>query len=323
MEKMKETLRPSPKAILNPRCDPIFKAIFTQNTEYSNTALKSFISAAIGRSVVKVNLEPNEPAVDFPDQMQMSFDVSVLFDDGEIASIEMQGRNYKYDYGVRSEIQVARLLNLVNKKGSNWNVPKVYQISVLNFEYDKDDNDIQSWYTMKSKAGNELGGRLNVIYLDLIKMRRKLGTPVEKLTELEKWGMYFAFADDVQQNEYVNKIIKSEKGLMAADFTVKYMSEEDANWFRQNSYDIAMRDYNSAMEAAVNSGLEEGRQKGLQEGIKEGIKEGIQKGIKEGIQEGERNKAFDVARKLLTEKIPMEIIAKCTGLEIKEIESMA
>ncbi len=35
----KTTLRPSPTALLNPRCDASFKAMFTQETEESNAAL--------------------------------------------------------------------------------------------------------------------------------------------------------------------------------------------------------------------------------------------------------------------------------------------
>ena len=88
----KQTLRPSPTAILNPRLDINFKAMFTQGTKESDTALQSFISAALGRQIKSLKLDPNEPAVDVPSQMQMSFDVAVTFDDGEKASIEMQVR---------------------------------------------------------------------------------------------------------------------------------------------------------------------------------------------------------------------------------------
>ena len=66
-------------------------------------------------------------------QMQMSFDVSVMFDDGEKADIEIQGRDRAYDYAARSEIQAARLLNNNAKKGEKWRAGKVYQISVMNF----------------------------------------------------------------------------------------------------------------------------------------------------------------------------------------------
>lgn len=133
MKEKKTTLRPSPTALLNPRMDVNFKAIFTQETEESNEALKSFLSSILGKEVVKVQISANEPSVDIPSQMQMTFDVSVTFNNGEKADIEMQGQDQKYDFSVRSEIQVARLLNNNAKKGCNWSAEKVYQISVLNF----------------------------------------------------------------------------------------------------------------------------------------------------------------------------------------------
>ena len=86
---MKQTLRPSPTAILNPRIDVNFKAMFTQETEGSQIALKSFLSSVLGKTIKEVNLTANEPPVDAPSQMQMTFDVAVKFDDGERASIEM------------------------------------------------------------------------------------------------------------------------------------------------------------------------------------------------------------------------------------------
>ena len=54
--------------ILNPRIDANFKAIFTQNTEESRTALKSFLSAAIGRKVTGVVVAENEETKDFDSQ---------------------------------------------------------------------------------------------------------------------------------------------------------------------------------------------------------------------------------------------------------------
>ena len=104
----KITYRPSPTALLNPRCDPSFKAMFTQETEESNAALQDFISVLIGREVRKIALVPNEPPVDSLNEMQMTFDVSVTFDDGERADIEMQSRSQNYDYAARAEIQAAR-----------------------------------------------------------------------------------------------------------------------------------------------------------------------------------------------------------------------
>ena len=84
--------------------------------------------------------------------------------------------------------------------------------------------------------------------------------------------MFFSYADDENKAEYVSQIAKSEEGIMEADRIAQRMSEEDANWFRQNSIDIARRDYNSTMEHYQEMGLE----KGLKQGLKQGIQQGIQ-----------------------------------------------
>ena len=83
-----------------------------------------------------MELLPNEEPVEILDEKQMSFDVNVTFDDGEKAELEMQGRNQDYDYASRAEIHAAKLLSSGNKRGSSYDSPKVYQISVLNFEMD-------------------------------------------------------------------------------------------------------------------------------------------------------------------------------------------
>lgn len=257
METQKQTYRPSPTALLNPRLDWNFKAMFTQETEGSQIALKSFLSSVLGRTIKKAVVTANEPAVDAPSQMQMSFDVSVKFDDGEKASIEMQGQARKYDYAVRSEIHAARLLNNNAKKGCKWRANKVYQISVLNFHYKKGDKSEMSWYTMRDGKGNGLADRLNVIFIDLLTIKKLVGTPVEKLTPLQKWGLYLSYVDDESKVEYVDKIADSEGGIMEAKAVIEKMSEEESNWFREFSRDTAMRDYNSDMEAATEEGREQ------------------------------------------------------------------
>ena len=61
--------------------------------------------------------------------------------------------------------------------------------------------------------------------------------------------------DDEKKHDYLKEIIKEEKGIMAAEFTASYMSEEDANWFRENSRFIGLRDYNSGMEKRKEKNL--------------------------------------------------------------------
>ena len=303
MKEKKTTLRPSPTALLNPRMDVNFKAIFTQETEESNEALKSFLSSILGKEVVKVQISANEPSVDIPSQMQMTFDVSVTFNNGEKADIEMQGQDQKYDFSVRSEIQVARLLNNNAKKGSNWSAEKVYQISVLNFHPSNGDKSELAWYTMKSKNRQTLAEHLNVIFLDLLEIKKLVGTPVSELTPVQKWGLFLSYADDEKQVAYINKIAESEKGIMEAERIVGRMSEEDSNWFRQFSIDTYRRDQNAIKEAA--------------------IKEGLNEGLKEGLSKGRNEKALETAENLIKMKIlTVEQIAQATSLPLEKIQEL-
>ena len=254
------TKRPNPTALLSPLYDSTFKGIFTQETEDSNLALQSFISAVLGRNVKNVILKPNEPTKDGPGQKGMSYDISVEFDNGELSDIEMQAWKESYDYGIRSEIQAARLLNNNAKKGEEWNSSKIYQISILNFHYEKDDIKEMAWYTMKNESGKRLKDRQNIIFIDLENIRKKFGTPVNELTSVEKWGLFFSYIDKDKNADYMSELVRSEKGIMAAENTVKDMSEADDNWFIQNSRFIYERDRNTLINNAERRGREEGSQ---------------------------------------------------------------
>ena len=148
---------------------------------------------------------------------------------------------------------------------------------------------------MKNQNGGTLGDRLNVVYLDLVRIRKLFGTPIEELKPFEKWGLFLAYESDSGKRDYVDKIVESEDGIMAADYTVKYMSEEDANWFRENSYFIAERDRNSAFHAAT------------------------EKGLKQGRAQGAREKAIEAARNALAMNLTPEQASQITGLSLDEV----
>ena len=319
MSEQKKTLRPTPTAILNPRLDVNFKALFTQGTRGSYIALQSFLSSVLGRKIKSLALAPNEPAVETTSNMQMAFDIAVTFDDGEQADIEVQGREYDYDYSVRAEIYAARMLNNSAKKGDNYNnkkdedaskdggdkekkakkIPKVYQISVFNFHFKKGDKSEMLWYTMRDQHGGELAGRLNVIFIDLLTIRKLVGTPAQKLTPLQKWGLFLSYADDESKRDYVNKIAQSEEGIMEAEIIAQTMSEEEANWWRQNSRQKFWEDYYADRAAAV------------------------EKGIEQGMQQGAQQKAIENAKTMLADNLSPEKISQYSGLPLDQVRELA
>lgn len=158
-----------------------------------------------------------------------------------------------------------------------------------------DDNKEMAWYTMKDESGKNLSDRQNIIFIDLKTIRKKLGTPIEELTPVDKWGLFFSYVDNEKEADYISELVRSEKGIMAAENTVKYMSEADDNWFVQNSRYIAERDKNTQIHNAEKRGREE------------------------GLQQGAQQKAVETATNMLRKKYPVTEISEMTGLSQEQI----
>ena len=87
-------------------------------------------------------------------------------------------------------------------------------------------------------------------------------------------------------------------------FTVlENVSQDELNWYHETRYWMHVSDELTMKNAARREGRAEG--------------------LKEGIAEGEHKKAVEAARNFLAEGISPEIIAKCTGLPLEEVQKLA
>ena len=77
-------------ALLNPRIDSTFKALFSQKTQESHDALQSFLEAATERKISSFELCPNDAPAGFGHQRGVSYDVLCEFDDGLHADCEFR-----------------------------------------------------------------------------------------------------------------------------------------------------------------------------------------------------------------------------------------
>ena len=238
----KQTLRPSPDALLNPRYDANFKAIFSEDSEEGRLALKSFLQAVLNAQVSDIQLIQNELPIEAEYDKRAVFDISCTLDGRRHVNIEMQGLNIDNAYDCRAEYQAAHLLNHCVKRGMNWrDTPDVYQVSVLNFIYDKESDKGVSMYTMRAEDGRTLAGKMTVVFVELPKYKNA-AEKVENLTAVEKWCKFLLYADDSAKRSLIGEICKSDGGIMAASGILTKISQDDINWARQTSIDIWERD---------------------------------------------------------------------------------
>ena len=319
-------------ALLNPRIDSTFKALFTQDTPESRCALHSFLEAATGLQIDSIALRPNDSLVLFDGQRRVSYDILCTLNNRQIVNIEMQAFNQAYDYGMRAEHQVSRLEVAGLEKGDSWQkAPKVYQISVLNFvhknEFEPDtQSDVKSdkdsgisHYCMRSESGKILSGLLNVIFIELPVVIKK-ETTIEQNTSLENWAIFLKAADNPNKKALIKKLTETEEGLMQAQKSLSAISANRDLWLDEYRYEVFERDRKSSIEAGEQRGFE----RGVMNGFQKGQAAGFQKGQVAGFQKGKNDTLKIVAQNLLKSKVlSIEEIADTTGLSVEEVNALA
>lgn len=330
------SLRPSPTALLNPCADPIFKILFTDSSKEANGALTAFLSDILGKTVTDVTLQPNELSGESSTDRQSEFDINCKID-GKYVNIEMQGQSDLRDYGRRAEYHVAHLLNHYTPKGTDWaEIPQVYQISVLNFIFDKEEEDCISHYLLKNQHNRPVSQTINVIFLELPKIAH-LNVDVSKLTRAQMWGTFFLYGSSPAKKELIHDLCKTNKGIEMAVTVLENVSQDEINWYHESRYWMHVSDEISAHNAAVREGraqglkegrekgLKQGREQGLQQGLQQGREEGLEEGIKQGIEQGleQATKATNLenARKMVSLNIDYDTIFTVTGVTKEMLET--
>jgi len=326
-----QTLRPYPTALLNPCADPIFKSLFTTNSEESHQALTSFLSDLVGKEVTDVVLQPNELPVETLTDKQAEFDITCKIQN-QVVNIEMQGINIHNNYGKRTEYHVAHLLNHYTPKGGDWEkTPQAFQISVLNFIFDKEEKNCFNHYLFRNEHGRTISQTLNIIFLELPKVE-KLEDNIQTLTAIEMWGKFFLYANKPEKQTFVEELAKENRGIQMAVRVLQNISQDEANWYRESSYWMRVSDEKSMKNAAekkgheegFSKGLKEGHAEGLAEGLKEGLEQGLAEGLAEGLAKGAQEQAIASAKNMLIMELGThEQIAKAANLPLEKIEELA
>ena len=134
--------------------------------------------------------------------------------------------------------------------------------------------------------------RLFIVELDKVVPDQK-----QFITEMFPKWMYFIKDPINMPDPYLE-----EKEIEEAMEDLEYLSHSDETRSEYNYRMKELYDMNSLMT----------------DKFREGLKEGIEKGKEEGLIEGK----IEIAKKMLLERIPIDIVAKCSGLSIEEINKI-
>jgi predicted transposase/invertase (TIGR01784 family) len=276
--------RGKPLSILD---DIVFKAMLGSNSEDSNAALRSLLSACTHRTVRAVQVLNNDLVPAHFDAKTARLDVHVTFNDGETADLEMQAGKSVDDLKKRAEFYTSMLMASQNTKGKTYReIKRVYQIFFLNCVLYPQSNKLpRRYFYQEEEEHDRLSEVTEIIFYELPKLEARLndyltnGAGTDNLSEDEKWCMYMRYRHEQRAEALIEELCQKEEGIMRAEQAVTRISRDYIRYAKK------MAEIKNDMDQAERLlyAREEGEEKGRAEGRQEGRAEGRQEGRAEGI----------------------------------------
>ncbi|MBQ6062504.1 MAG: PD-(D/E)XK nuclease family transposase [Prevotella sp.] len=277
---------------INPYTDFGFKKLF--GTEMNKDLLISFLNALfMGHQHIKdISYLPTEHFGLYGGNRRAIFDVYCEDENGGKFIVEMQNVSQQY-YKDRSVFYSTFPIQEQAKVGGDWdfNLKEVYTVGILNFEFRDEDYSKDCYHhevkLMDTQTKKVFYDKLTMIYLEMPKFNK---TEDQLETMFDKWLF-------VLRN--LSRLFERPKALQEKIFTKLFEQVEIARFTleERRGYEDSVKTYRD-----INNAIRTAKKEAKEEGIKEGHRE--------------------TARRMITDGMDKDLVAKYTGLSLKEIEEL-
>jgi predicted transposase/invertase (TIGR01784 family) len=286
---------------INPFTDVGFKRIFGQ--EVSKPVLLAFLNSLLEgeRTIVDLKFLDKEQLGISDGDRSLIYDIYCETATGEHIIVEMQYKSQPY-FKERSIYYTARSIVQQGERGDEWkyDIKAVYLVAFLNFKLSAISQEFRTDVALMDMAHHTLfSDKVRLVYLQLPYFTKEADTCE---TIFEKIIFTLKHMDILERMPWMAQNAVFQRLSEIAD--VASLNKEERMKYDANMK--AFRDTIAVMEGQYLEGHAEGRTEGRAEGRAEGIEE---------------NKR-DNARKMKEDGMPIELIAKYTGLSATEIESL-
>ena len=282
-----------PATYLNPFTDFGFKKLFGE--EYNKDLLVDFLNQLLKKeqgSIKSLTYLKNEHLGRSEADRRAVFDLYCENEQGDRFIVEIQKSKQKFfkDRALYySTFPIAE-----QGKAGDWDfeLKAVYTVAILDFVFDEDRNDKEKYrYDVKLtdiETYKVFYDKLTFVYLEMPKFEKTLE---ELETRFEKW-LYIL--KNLERLHDIPEKLKDRifRKLFAAAEIAKFTPEEARAY--EDSLKV-YRDLKNSLDTAREEGREEGREEALEQ----------------------------AALKMLDDKLPIEAVARYTGLTIEQVKKLA
>ncbi len=195
----------------------------------------------------------------------------------------------------------------------------VYSLNLVNeiFMHNYPDEFIHNYNIVHDVHSNERINGLHLIFVELPKFKPQ-SIRDKKMTVL--WLRFLTEIDE-HTTQVPAELLNNPETLKALQTVEESAMSKNELLAYEDFWDKLGADRLLFVDSNQRS-HQQGRAEGIAEGRAEGIVEGRAEGRAEGIAEGRAEERVEVAKKLLAMGMPIEDIAKATGLKADEIEKL-
>ena len=258
--------------ILNPCLDPVFKSIFTKDAPESKHALRGLVSAIIQKDVTVVDVTTNEPPILDTADKQIRYDINCVMDNGEKANVEMTIWPDVYE-AYRMEYYLARLHTMQEIKGKEKGYQKLKQSCQISIfakaNVFNDSNFFHKFIYHDPIRGIDLGGQTAIFTVELQKLLEILSKPVNEMTRLEMWAVFFCYYTDLNKQGLIQQILETDEEIHMAQAMMQRITAAEVAALKQLSrdrYEIDKCSHEYELDLREERGLAKGLAKGIEQG---------------------------------------------------------
>ena len=278
---------------LDPKADIVFKKIFNDHPHL----LKSFLNAVLplpeGRLIESLEYLPMEQIPPIPAFKRTIADVKCKDNEGRTFIVEMQ-INWTDSFKQRLLFGASHAIVKQLDKGDEYDyMQPVYGLGIVAESFEHESSNWYHHYELikRNEPDSEAIEHLQLVFIELPKF------PVKSTEAKQLRLLWLRFLREI--NEHTKEV---DADLLSVPEIKEAVDLSETVAFNEGELN-AYEDYWDAVR----------REKTL-------LNEQYKKGKLEGHAEGERKAKLEIAKKLLSENMPAEIIQTITGLTKEDIE---
>ena len=322
---MKNTQPPFAPKYIDPMSDFGFKKIFKESGR--KELLFRPLNAIFGIDIADLEIGESERQGETPEDRSACFDLFCTASDGKQFIVEVQ--RIKQPFFVEravyySAFPIAESAQRGQAGGVSWdyNFPPVFFLGLLDFDFRElhgsrgadlssnptpnpnpnPDQFIHRFSLRDDRTGERMTESLRFAFLEI----RRFDKAREECVSFEEQFLYLMknlpiFAETPalweEEEPYFRAMLDAaEYAQMSREQKRQYREEMRRDW-----------DYKNTMDYAIAQGHAQGKEEG----------------IAEGKAEGQAEEKQTIARRMLAEGLSVDLVAKCTGLTVEQVQCLA